>query len=257
MKNLIIVAIAIISLSLTSCEDYITGEGMVVTETFDLNDFSNIETNASFDVVVSQGPDQKIEVEGQQNIIDRVQLNVSNGTLKMDLENGNYKNIELTVHITIPTLDRVVSSGSGDIEIKELEGDDLEIKTNGSGDVNATDKITLTNEMKIDNDGSGDIELDDLVADEVTALIQGSGKLEIKDGSTQDLTITLQGSGDIQLYNLQSEDVTVTSQGSGDIQVKSMNTLTVNLGGSGDVKYKGNPTITVTDTGSGDLIDAN
>ena len=257
MKNLIIVAIAIISLTLTSCQDSITGEGMVVTENFDFNNFSELELKSFYDVVVTQGTDQKVEVKGQQNVIDKMILFVSNETFVMDMESGNYRNVELTVYITVPTLDKVTVDGSGDIEIKEMESDDLEIKMSGSGDITAKNNITITDKITMDVSGSGDIQFDNLIAKDVTATMQGSGDLDVKDGSAEDLLVTANGSGDIEIYGLQSEDCTVTSKGSGDTQVRSTNTLEVNLTGSGDVKYKGNPTITVTDTGSGELINAN
>ena len=257
MKNLFFLAAAIITLTLTSCHDSIKGEGMVVTETFDLDDFDKIELQASFDVVVKQGNTQEVIVEGQQNIIDRVQLDVINDNLTMYLQNGSYRNFELTVHITSPNLDKILNDGSGNITIEDFDTDNLEIIIDGSGNVDATDAITISNEMKMEIDGSGDMEIDDLVADEVLAIIDGSGNIEIKDGFTQDLELICDGSGDLKIYDLESEDCIVTAKGSGDTQVKATNTLDVQLSGSGDVKYKGNPSIDVVDTGSGDLIDAN
>lgn len=258
MKNLFFLAIAIISISLTSCQDIIRGEGMVVTETFELDDFDKIELKASYDVIIKQGTTQEVVVEGQQNLIDRVELNVSGSNLELDLQNGSYRNMDLKVHITVPTLEKVFNNASGDITIEEFEAEDLEFLIKGSGDINATDIIIVSDKMIMDVDGSGDMELDDLVADEVDAFIDGSGNLEVKDGSTKELEIKNTGSGDMKLFDLQSDDCKVTSKGSGDTKVNAMDTLDVELTGSGDVKYKGNPsTVDVVDTGSGDVIDAN
>ena len=258
MKNLFFLAIAIISLTLTSCQDYIKGEGMVVTENFDLDDFNKIELQASYDVIIKQGTTQEVMVEGQQNLIDRVEMNVSNGNLKLDLQNGSYRNMDLKVHITVPTLEKVFNDGSGDITIEEFEAEDLEFLIKGSGNIDATDAIIVSNKMIMEIDGSGDMELKDLITDDVQAIISGSGNLEIKEGSTKDLETHNSGSGDMKLYDFESDDCIVTSNGSGDTRVKVMNTLDVQLTGSGDVKYKGNPaTVDVDDTGSGDVIDAN
>ena len=257
MKNLFFLAIAFIAFTLTSCDDHIKGEGMVVTQEFDLDDFNKIESQASFDVIVQQGTTQKVVVEGQQNIIDRIQLKVSNENLEMDLQNGSYRNFELTVLITVPNLEKVLLDGSGNIEIIDFEEDDLELKIKGSGNINATGQLTIVNQIKIHDDGSGNIKIEDLVADEVVAIIKGSGNIEVEDGSTKDLDITLDGSGDMKLYDLQSEDCIVVSKGSGITMVRASNDLNVTLSGSGDVKYKGNPQVDVVDNGSGDLIDAN
>jgi len=125
MKNLFFLAIAIISLTLTSCGDYIKGEGMVVTETFDLDDFNKIELQSSYDVVVKQGTTQEVIVEGQQNIIDRIRLDVSNENLTLDMQSGNYRNIKMTVKITVPNLEKAVNDGSGDITIKNIDAENL------------------------------------------------------------------------------------------------------------------------------------
>lgn len=231
---------------------------MVVTENFDLDDFDKVELQASYDVIIKQGTTQEVMVEGQQNLIDRVEMNVSNGNLKLDLQNGSYRNMDLKVHITVPTLEKVFNDGSGDITIEEFEAENLEFLIKGSGNIDATDAIIVSNKMIMEIDGSGDMELKDLITDDVQAIISGSGNLEIKDGSTKDLETHNSGSGDMKLYDFESDDCIVTSNGSGDTRVKVMNTLDVQLTGSGDVKYKGNPaTVDVDDTGSGDVIDAN
>ena len=255
MKNLFFLAIAIISLTLTSCDDYIEGEGMVVTETFDLDDFNKIELESSYDVIVKQGTTQEVVVEGQQNLIDRIQLNVSNENLTMDMQSGNYRNLNITVHITVPNLEKVINDGSGNITIKNQDATNLELLIKGSGNIDAA---TMTiDDMKLTVDGSGNLEIDDLITDDVQAIIDGSGNLEIKDGSTKDLEINNSGSGDMKLFDFESDDCTVSARGSGDTRVKAMNTLDVTLTGSGDVKYKGAASVTVADSGSGDVINAN
>jgi len=54
----------------------IDGEGAVTSEELLLNDFTKIKLKISADVYLTQGDVQKVVVEGQQNIIHAIDLDI-------------------------------------------------------------------------------------------------------------------------------------------------------------------------------------
>jgi len=242
MKNLkLLVAVLFATVSLNSCildDDNIfgceRGQGPVVTRVLDLEPFTSINLQFSDDVVIKQGPEQFVEVEGQENMIDELRLNVSNNNWNIRYEDCVSRHEKLTIYITIPDIESLHLSGSGDITGDGLlSGDNIDLRISGSGD------------MKLDLD-----------YDQVKAKIDGSGDMDL-DGECQELDLTISGSGDFHAFGMESQFCDVNISGSGNTEVWVTDELDVTISGSGDVYYIGNPSIDVSISGSGKLKDAN
>ena len=100
MKNAIILSLISILL-LTSCadDDLYVGEGEIITKELTLNDFNAINAIGSYDIIISKGATQKVEVTGHSNIIERLETHVYNNIWGIELRDGNYRNSYLTIHI--------------------------------------------------------------------------------------------------------------------------------------------------------------
>ncbi len=223
-----------LAISTFSCEaqwSKIKGEGSVVTKNLDIDDFKNLGLGISADVVLTQGSTQSVKIEAQQNIIDNIKTRVKGSTWSIGFhENAsNYKDI--TIYITVPTLES--------------------ISIGGSGNITSTNKFDNSREMDISIGGSGDVSID-LSARDVDISIGGSGKVALK-GDGEDLDISIGGSGDVMAYNFPVNSCSVSSAGSGDIELNVSDDLNVSLVGSGDVTYKGNPKVKSSIVGSGDV----
>ncbi len=213
--------------------DCVDGNRTIVTEEFDLNDFSSITLNIAADIKLTQGDRQFVEVEGQENIVDILNMKVRNHILEIDFDDCvNYD--DLTIFITIPDIEFLSIRGSGNIvgeNIFDLK--DLELKISGSGDM--------------------DLGID---ADDVKAKISGSGKIKM-DGKMDVLDLRISGSGDLEAFDLNTNDSKISISGSGDVEIFAEDNLDVKITGSGDVYYKGHPKLDVNITGSGKVVDAN
>ena len=243
MKKIIIglSAVLLISIVFSGCIingfNCIHGTGEIVEETLALSDFSGIEIKGSFDVVITQGDEQEVIAKGHQNIIDMLERNVSGGFWDIEFENHEcFNDYELTIYITVPNLDAVYISGSGDVEVGSfVNQENLDLKISGSGDIDIDDFTGLT---------------------EAGVKITGSGNVALK-GTTEVLDIKITGSGEYNGFDMISEDCTVKIAGSGDCEVYAENSLFVEITGSGSVYYKGNPELSVSITGSGSVISRN
>ena len=244
-SNQILIAWLLISiLGLSSCfvevntdddfDECRRGNGNSISRILDLDNFTGIELNIPAEVNITEGQSQFVEVIGQDNIIDVLDLDVRSGVWEIETNECLSNHRELIFNITMIQVDRLEINSSGFIRSENLlSGGDLDITINGSGDLDlGVDK----ERVEVNINGSGDIFLE---------------------GSTSDYEIDVLGSGDIESFDLESKECDVTIIGSGDVEINVVDILNVNITGSGDVYYKGQPQVTVSISGSGDLVDAN
>jgi hypothetical protein len=191
--NIIIAAILLTGLATQSCTKEwarIEGAGEVTSETLYLSDFSGINMEGADNIFISYGDEQHVEVTGHPNIIGRIQTEVKNDTWYIELEQGNYGRYELTYYITLPTLEKVSVTGSGNVTITTpLETDHMEVMLMGSGNFNGF--LLSSQTSQVDLVGSGNCELS--VSNHLDATLEGSGSVFYKGNPV--IMADVQGSG--------------------------------------------------------------
>ena len=219
---------------LGACTPHVNGSGPVERKAISAEPFHGVDLSGSLEVIISHGATQKIEVEAQANLIALVTTEVRNGHLKLSTKESYSTNKPFIIHITVPALDHVSISGSGDVtSTTPFKTEAFEAQVNGSGDV---DMVIEGGTVKADLNGSGEIKLS---------------------GSAVSLEAHVKGSGDVKAGNLRTGTAKAVVVGSGDITVDAA-TLDAHITGSGDVKYKGQqPTVTSHITGSGSVRHVN
>ncbi|MBK6950070.1 MAG: DUF2807 domain-containing protein [Haliscomenobacter sp.] len=240
---LIILSTSFLFLALSSCiVDFyddndgpcIRGSGPVVSETINVPDFTGISLDISANVYITQGPEFRVKAEGYANIIDELNRRVRNGVWEITLNDCVRNTGDLTLYITMPEVQSVHNTSSGDI---------------------VSENILVTDDIYITNSGSGDIDLG-LDADDIDARLSGSGKLFLE-GEADELTLDVTGSGDYRGFKLKLNRADIRTTGSGDAEIWVLNYLKARISGSGDILYRGSPQIDFSGSGSGDLINAN
>lgn len=198
--------------------------------------FTRIRNKGSFEVNVSVGPEQSVKVTADSDIIEHVETEVRGTTLHIKLEDRDnwrgYRNIEvLRVDITVPTLEAVRVDGSGDFEVRGVEGGDFSAQVNGSGDIDLIN--TKADRLSMDVKGSGDIEAS---------------------GSCTTLEVEVKGSGDVSARDMACESGDIGIMGSGDVDVTLTASVDVGIMGSGDVTVYGKPEkVKTRSMGSGEV----
>lgn len=244
MKKLkMLSALLMTLLFITSCQDRgnnglfncIKGEGNKITQELNVDEFHSIRLRGSSNVFITQGSPFRVEVEGQQNIIDNIELEVRDGEWEIEFEDCQRDFTKLNFYITMPTVQGLEISGSGDII--------------GENDFNS-------NRIDLKVDGSGSIDIVVVEATDVDARISGSGEI-ILAGFSNYLGSKVSGNGDLKAFDLDTNIGNINISGSGDAEMTVNDELEVKISGSGDVHYKGNPIINADITGSGDLKNAN
>jgi hypothetical protein len=211
--------------------DGVTGEGPIVKKTVTLDEFTGFTFAMSGNVVLTPGPKQLVEIEGQQNIIDLIELNVRGGHWMIKPSKNVRQAKDLTIYITMPKFDEVAVSGSGTVR--------------GTGTFSGLEEVELA------LSGSGDVILN-LEAEEIEGRISGSGDMRLT-GTAGEVEIAISGSGDVDASALMAEACEVHVSGSGDVSVHCDGDLKVSISGSGDVRYGGKASVDARISGSGSV----
>jgi hypothetical protein len=246
-QNYLTIILLFATLAFSSCirldldfdNNCIHGEGPIVEQELTLSEFSKIDLEASFNVIVSQGPEQKVLAVGNQNIIDRLNTNVSGNQWDIGFDRGCYSNFDLTIYITVPSIDQVKLSGSGCVEMEDFnQSNDLTVSISGSGDFSMN-------------------EFESAVKLYVT--ISGSGGFRANKEITcfENLNVKVSGSGSFHGYLIEVKDCTASASGSGNCYDFADEILNATTSGSGSIFYKGNPSVDSHSSGSGRVHHSN
>ena len=263
-RNIIIIAVAIISMTLNACTfnldgetlggKAIEGDGNIVTRTYDVTAFNEISTSLPAMVNFTIADSYSCTVSVDENLFDYLDIRVKDDELLMgkckDDKNKNLKATTFVIEVTAPSLEIINLAGSGTFNANSpLEAEKFEANVAGSGDI-VFHKTVTTQKVELNVAGSGDLACDELVADKLDCNIAGSGDLKVVNGQVREAEAGVAGSGDIVL-TCAIENLDANIAGSGDIKARVNGKLNYAIIGSGDIGYYGNPVVEGDKAGSG------
>ncbi|SNS23691.1 Putative auto-transporter adhesin, head GIN domain [Sphingomonas laterariae] len=207
--------------------------GTAGSRQYALTGFDKISLEGPDDVTVRVGPAASVRAEGDDAVLDRMEIVVVDNELrvkrKKDSWNTNGPKGAAKVTVTLPQLAEAAIAGSGDMRIDRVKGRAF------SGSVA----------------GSGDLAVGALEAETVDLSIAGSGDITIT-GTAQKVSSSIAGSGNIEGAGLTSDAASITTAGSGDTSLGVRQTASVTLIGSGNATITGGAKCSVRKLGSGD-----
>ncbi len=231
-------------------------------EVRDVGNFTKISFRFPGKLYLKQGSPQKVELEGEKDVLQEVETDVEGNRLIIGKEdkwfNWNSGDDKITVYVTMPDIEGVSVSGSGDIiGQSKFKADDLDLNVSGSGslsmdvdasgdieaDVSGSGDIDLKGKCKSFNSdvsGSGKVVLFATIDNSASFGVSGSGKIEAR-GSAENVKTNVSGSGKVLASDLQTNRCEIRISGSGDVEINVKNELDATISGSGSVSYKGNP----------------
>lgn len=232
-------------------------------ETRNVSNFTRISYRVPGTLYVKQGSPQKVELEGPKDILREVETEVNGDRLVIGKESrwmdwGWSEKDKIKVYITVPTIEGLSVSGSGDLLAEDkITVSDLDLNVSGSGSMRVA--FAATGNVEADVSGSGDIDLKGscnnfdsdvsgsgkvyaslAIQDLADFGVSGSGKIEAQ-GSSKRVKAGISGSGRVNAGNLTTESCDIRISGSGDMEVNVKDELEANITGSGNVTYTGDP----------------
>jgi len=202
---------------------------------FQVGEFRTVSLEGSHDVVVALGAAPSVRAEGEADDLERLDIRVENGTLKIGTRGerrwfdfGHHHRV--TVYVTAPALNGARIEGSGDMRVDRAQAEAFEAVI----------------------EGSGDLEIGRLQARRANFSVAGSGDIRAA-GTAEQSEISVAGSGSVDLAQLQTRRSSVSVAGSGDISVRASEAVQGELMGSGDITVHGTARCSVSKMGSGDV----
>ena len=146
MKSLIILPVVLILTLIASCtKEQISGSGELTSELRNVANFTKVSSEGVFEVMITQGTSQSVEIIGDDNIIPEVKTTVADNELSLYLDDDyNYKDISLQVNIIVPSITSIEKSGIGNISILGVDTiNDFNVRNSGTGDISIEGSVVF------------------------------------------------------------------------------------------------------------------
>jgi hypothetical protein len=236
------------------------------SETRPVAPFSNINLIGPFQVIVTAQGANAVELSGPRSQFADIETVVENDTLTVrqprkqkgwsfNLSWG--KNAKpLTVRINAASLKSLRNAGSGDVDLRQFQGKQLSLVSDGPGDIHASGKVgdlsvtangsgdvdlsalSSTN-LNVQMSGPGDVNVGDIHANRVNAALHGPGSVELR-GTAKEIRAEVHGSGDLEACSLSAEAASANLHGPGEACIAGhIKKLDAEVHGSGDLTVRG------------------
>ena len=184
-----------------------------------LPNFDEIGLGVYADLTFKQGNDQLVVMEGPAATLEKIEVEVKQGKLKITRKDRAMKrNSKVKIQVTVKSLKGVSMAGAG--------------KMIGEGTFNAKN-------FTVSLSGAGDIKLNS-ESQSMTVKIAGSGKVALA-GKSKHGEVSIAGSGDLDALGLSVDTYNIRISGSGNCNINVAEEIDSRIAGSGNVNYKGNP----------------
>ncbi|TXD48759.1 head GIN domain-containing protein [Polaribacter sp. IC073] len=206
-------------------------KNVIVKERKTQDNFSGIMVSAGIDVYISQGNENTITIEADENLHDLIITEVSNGVLNIYSDKNIGRAKAKKVYVTLENLTLLkATSGSdvfGETTIKTKE---ISISATSGADI----KIEVEAESVETNATSGaDIAVSGITVNHVSNATSGSS---------------------IDAYHLKSENVIANATSAADINIYASKKIKAKATSAGAIDFKGNPTTVHKKASSGGSV---
>lgn len=209
------------------------------TEERKVSAFSEINLRIPGKLYLEQGPVQKVTIDAKASVLSEIITEISGRTLIIRFPAKNYlwRNLDpgsITIHVTVPEIAGLSISGSGDIYANgTLITRIMDVTVSGSGNIELAD--LQSERVKAQISGSGNILLkSSKVTAEFTGNISGSGNIKAHDLEAENVKVNISGSGNCTIRSNGQCNVRIAGSGSffysGDPSIDS------SIAGSGNVR---------------------
>lgn len=232
MKKIILLSFVLIAIILTSgcvinVPNSITGNGNVITKERSVSEFSGVKVETGIDVYLTQGNDQHVEVEADENLHEWIRTEVNGDVLHIYSEKSIRNAKTKRVNITCKTLNRIDISSAGDVK--------------------GQSKFKV-DQLDIEMSSAGDLELD-VEADRINISLSSAGDADLS-GTTNILNVDLSSAGDLNAFDLMAKTGEVTVSSAGNARVYITDEASFRSSSAGNIQYKGEPRLKDINTSS-------
>jgi hypothetical protein len=224
-------SVFILSGIFTGCGGETTGSGTLATKSYDYTDFTMIEADSGFVLIIKQSQSCKIEITTDENILERLDISMSGSTLKLGLS-GSVIATVLKAEISMPGIEGINLSGGVKAAITGF-------------DSNETFSVTLT---------GGSVLTGDIVSGDVGFGISG-GSIVTLTGSGGDLMVRSSDGSEIILDEFPVHNADINIDGGGRSFFNINGRLDTVLTGGSELYYTGDPEMGDVNISGGSVLE--
>lgn len=185
-----------------------------------VKNFNKIEVSGAFNVILTQGTTEKLTIEADDDMMQKIITEVKGGTLIIRLQNNTsiHNKSDLIAELTFVNLDGIDVSGA--------------VKLNGTNAMKFS-------KLEIEASGATEINLD-LSATHLDCDLSGASKITLQ-GNAPELDVDLSGASDMVAGNFRTRSCILDCSGASKSSVFATEVLKVDGSGASHVTYTGNP----------------
>ncbi|NVJ97303.1 MAG: DUF2807 domain-containing protein [Alphaproteobacteria bacterium] len=168
----------------------------------DHSGFTKIRIKGGFELKLEAGKDFSVKIEGDENDVAEVETFVRNDTLVIDNSDDHddddgihIDSDNITVTVTMPTLEGFEVLGAVDAEMRGLKSEKLEVELKGAG---AIEMEGTCGSLDIELKGAGEVDAEDLKCSDVEVDVKGVGEAKVFASESVDANVS--GIGSITVY---------------------------------------------------------
>lgn len=184
---------------------------------------------------ITQADAESLSVHAPAYVMQDIISEVKNGVLQVGYKSPKVTRLRvlrevISFNLCMRDIRAITVSGSGTVQVPDLDNDSVRLELNGSGKLN----------------------LEHLTADRLRIEIHGAGNVRVQ-GDVETQSVILSGSGRYEAEHLVSDFAQLNLSGSGAMAVSVTDEINVAIAGSGNISYSGFPEIVKHISGSGSL----
>lgn len=237
MKTLKILIAVVAVTALTSCNfdinfGQVNGNGNVTTEERPVSsDFDQVKGSAGLDVYLTQGDENKIVVEADENLQEFIETEINNGKLHVTTIKSIGRSKAKKVHVTYVNVNHVAASSGADVIVNSV----------------------LKNEnITLDASSGADLEVE-IMAKEVFAETSSGADIKVT-GKATSLKASASSGSELNARELLVINCKADASSGGDIVVNVKEKLQSEASSGGNIKYYGDPAaVSKNDSHSGSV----
>jgi len=189
------------------------GSGVEASEVRSVAAFEQLNVGGPFVVTVEVGPETRVEVKGDDNIVPEVRTEVKGETLDIGLSGSHSLKLPLTVIITTPSLVEVDAEGAATVAVRGIQAERFEVDLSGAS---TAELSGVTTTLDAEAAGASTLRAQALVAEVAEVDAAGASTIEVK--VTQSLDAEASGASTIRYHG---EPTTLRRDASGASRVEA------------------------------------
>jgi hypothetical protein len=158
--------------------------------------FTSINVRGAISVTVDAGAAQSVTVRGDDKFVKGLTSEVVNGELRVRApDKTGTTNSDQRIIITMPELRAFTAEGAGEIKLKNIQGERLDVSYRGAGSMDIDGKVKF---FRMTAEGVGQVNTKALIANNVDIRFKGVG--DVKVYAKDKLDVAVQGMGSLTYF---------------------------------------------------------